>query len=141
MINQLSKLIWALQSKKYHKTIKNLTKKSIESIYHNQLIPKIASLLKKNRTNDSILDLGCGDGYLSNQLTKIGFSVDAVDYSPTAISIAKKTYSQPNFYTLNAEKIYKLNKKYKVIIACQLMHSLSNGLEITISQIEKNVST
>jgi cyclopropane fatty-acyl-phospholipid synthase-like methyltransferase len=49
-----------------------------------------------------ILELGCGNGRNSNYLAKNGFEVDAVDFSETAITIAKTNSSKTN----NSVKYY-----------------------------------
>ena len=46
------------------------------------------------REEDSILDVGCGRGELSYQLSKFCRKVTAVDYSKDAIRIAKETYEK-----------------------------------------------
>ncbi len=46
------------------------------------------------REEDSILDVGCGRGELSYQLSKFCKKVTAVDYSKDAIRIAQETYAK-----------------------------------------------
>lgn len=41
-----------------------------------------------------VLDAGCGEGYLSRKLAKLGASVTAVDYSVKMIEIAKHKTSR-----------------------------------------------
>lgn len=50
----------------------------------------ILSLLNK-QTNRTILDLGCGNGYLANFLINLGFNVYGTDASEEGIAIAKQT--------------------------------------------------
>lgn len=44
-----------------------------------------------------ICDLGCGNGYLSGRLAKLGYEVVGVDASESGIRIASETYPQGRF--------------------------------------------
>ncbi|MFA5136026.1 MAG: class I SAM-dependent methyltransferase [Patescibacteria group bacterium] len=46
--------------------------------------------LKEKKPNAKILDLGCGDGWISVQAAKASFETWGIDSSPTAIESAKK---------------------------------------------------
>jgi 2-polyprenyl-3-methyl-5-hydroxy-6-metoxy-1,4-benzoquinol methylase len=56
----------------------------------NYLQAPILSLLDKN-TNQCILDLGCGNGYLVNYLVSLGYNAYGTDASKEGINIAQKT--------------------------------------------------
>jgi 2-polyprenyl-3-methyl-5-hydroxy-6-metoxy-1,4-benzoquinol methylase len=55
------------------------------------LMAPVLSMLdpKKNRT---VLDLGCGNGYLASQLVKLGYNAYGTDASENGIAIAKQEY-------------------------------------------------
>lgn len=55
------------------------------------LIAEFVSLIKQNRINAELLDLGCGDGWLSLRLAALGLFVSGLDSSPTAIKAAQKS--------------------------------------------------
>lgn len=55
------------------------------------LIPPIEALLNPNE-NNSILDIGCGNGWLARHLIKMGYNIYGIDASETGISIAKGTH-------------------------------------------------
>ena len=44
-----------------------------------------------------IVELGCGSGRLAHELTRKGFSVSGIDYSPSMISLAKRNAPQGHF--------------------------------------------
>ena len=49
-----------------------------------------------------IIDLGCGNGVMSIELSEVGFeNIDGVDYSPHAIELAKKLAQDSDIDHLN----------------------------------------
>lgn len=57
-------------------------------------IKKFTLQLKKDST---ILDLGCGNGYITNYLCSLGLNAIGIDFSSKMISIAKKRFPKLNF--------------------------------------------
>lgn len=53
-------------------------------------IAKYVSLLKKKNPRPCVLDLGCGDGWVSLYCAKLGVVVVGIDSSPIAIAQAKR---------------------------------------------------
>lgn len=60
-------------------------------------------VVKKDKQDIPVLDLGCGPGTFSRVLDKKGFSVFAVDYSAEMIERAKKKCSDCNISFLRAD--------------------------------------
>lgn len=56
------------------------------------LNPKIIEALKRLNAQ-SVLDLGCGNGFLCRDLSDQGFNVTGMDPSPTGIECAQRAYS------------------------------------------------
>ncbi len=57
-------------------------------------IKKFASHLKENST---VLDLGCGSGYITNYLHKLNLNAIGIDFSQEMIKIAKQKYLESKF--------------------------------------------
>ena len=57
---------------------------------HAYILDKLVNMLDKDR-NQTILDLGCGNGSLANALLQKGFNVYGTDASVKGIEIANKT--------------------------------------------------
>ncbi|PZM82066.1 MAG: methyltransferase [Candidatus Margulisiibacteriota bacterium] len=57
---------------------------------HGFILPALLELLNKEK-NRSILDVGCGNGYLANYLIDKGFNVYGIDASSEGISNAQKS--------------------------------------------------
>ena len=47
-------------------------------------------LEKYSEPNSKLLDIGCGTGDISREIEKKGYNVTGIDFSSTAIDIAKK---------------------------------------------------
>ncbi len=86
-------------------------------------------LLKYGATeNSSILEVGCGEGQNALYLMKEGFSVDASDVSPEAISWCKKWANERG---LNADKFFVMDAcendfqgEYDFIYSVAVLHML-----------------
>lgn len=57
-------------------------------------IEKFTSQLKKGST---VLDLGCGSGYITNYLSSLNLNAIGIDFSKEMIKIAKKNYPKLEF--------------------------------------------
>jgi 2-polyprenyl-3-methyl-5-hydroxy-6-metoxy-1,4-benzoquinol methylase len=83
-----------------------------------------ASLFTSN--NFEVLDAACGTGYGSFILSKKSKNVTSIDYSKTAISLAKKNYSSKNISFKN-ENInnFITKKKYDLIVSIETLEHLN----------------
>ena len=72
----------------------------------------------KNRKNLSVLDVGCGTGYLTNQIANLGNNCIGIDSSKKSIEIAKAHYSKFNtHFEKHKTKDYRSNIKFDVCVA------------------------
>lgn len=65
------------------------------------LVKPILEMLNKDK-NKTILDLGCGNGWLVDFLLSEGYNAYGIDVSPSGIAIAKEKH-QNRFFVLGAE--------------------------------------
>ena len=93
----------ALQTENYkkHNPRNPLQKYLIERFFE-----KFVETVKFSQIN-SVLDVGCGEGFTINRLkkAKVGKSIEGIEYSETAIAIAKKIH--PDLEIIKGD-IYKL---------------------------------
>jgi 2-polyprenyl-3-methyl-5-hydroxy-6-metoxy-1,4-benzoquinol methylase len=61
------------------------------------ILPSVERLLKVSRAS-KVLDLGCGNGYLSGYLSKQGYDLTGCDHSQTGIELAIKQYPDVRFF-------------------------------------------
>ncbi len=96
-----------------------------------QLTNKFQIKNKHKILNDiDILDLGCGGGIASEPLCRLGGNVTGIDESENLINIAKfhskKMGLKINYKCVDIENLIKLNKKYDVIVALELLEHVNN---------------
>jgi 2-polyprenyl-3-methyl-5-hydroxy-6-metoxy-1,4-benzoquinol methylase len=86
----------------------------------------LLSLLDKNK-NKSILDLGCGNGYLVNYLISQGYNAFGTDASGEGIAIARQTNPDRFFFQdLSTGKLPEglQNVKFDTIISTEVIEHL-----------------
>ena len=93
--------------------------------------------------DDNILELGCGNSTLSNDLSKVGYtSITSIDYSDVAIEQQKKNYptNNVNYLTVDATNMSKKfkNNKFDCIMDKATLDSMMSGDEkIAIKMIKE----
>ncbi len=83
---------------------------------------------------DSILEIGCGCGETIGNLK--GKQKTGIDFSPKMIDVAKATFTNVDFYVMDAENIV-LDKKFDVIIFNNIIGYLDNIQDVFYA-IKKN---
>jgi 2-polyprenyl-3-methyl-5-hydroxy-6-metoxy-1,4-benzoquinol methylase len=102
----------------------------------------LAAFYLTSPTHDtSILDIGCGRGELCYALAQAGASVTGIDYSPSAIAIAEKTFHDAT----NKDKLeficddflqFNFDKKFDRIIATDFIeHIEKNRCDIVLRKV------
>lgn len=84
------------------------------------LIPRIAQIVKKFTTQTSkILDMGCGEGYLTRNLYGSRKHVYGCDISPELVRVAQHKSASIKYWVQNIEKLCtkEPDNKYSIIIA------------------------
>ena len=117
-------------------------KEMLELVRGKSIHEMISTAVKKG---GKCLDLGCGMGWLSLELSREGLDVFSIDVSPGAIAIAKKNAQNDPYHNPDGNLNYKvadLNKfklgieKYDVITANAILHHILD-LENLMMQILK----
>lgn len=89
--------------------------------------------------NKKILDLGCGAGFISVPLAKMGAKVTALDLSAESLKIlekkAKEENIENNIQTLKVDVLETLNlpEKYDLILALDVLEHVSQPNKIIIN--------
>ena len=71
----------------------------------------------KNKKKVKIIEIGCGQGYLTYSLKSSGFNITGIDISQEAVRIAKKKYGE-NYYCGTLESYIKKTKEKPAYIIC-----------------------
>lgn len=85
-----------------------------------------------NDTPKAILDVGCGSGYLTNQLASICETCYGIDISNRSVDIAKSKYKQNNLFFINSS-ISEFNTNIK------FSHCVSNMVFMTDPDLKKSL--
>ena len=108
---------WDLICERRHQTIEE--GKDISFLYVTS--PCIIRNLRDERPQ-TILDVGCGTGYLTQKLSYLVEYCDGIDISSKSIEIAKSTYGESNlnFYCCNI-KDFRSKKLYDCCVSNMVM--------------------
>ena len=90
---------------------------------HDFTVPAVIKLLPPGKLQ--ILDIGCGNGFLTAQLSKLGHDVIGCDRSEEGISIAKKTYPGVSFHVHSAyEDLHAISETVDVVVSSEVIEHL-----------------
>jgi len=118
----LFRRLWQLGTKKPHFTYHRLTWFLFgfgKGRIHPYQLARAFYAAEVLRSDDTVLDIGCGDGFLTNHfLSTQCAEVDAIDIDPGAIHLAKRTNTRSNitYYLRNAVTEPFPRDKYDVIV-------------------------
>lgn len=88
-----------------------------QAVWAKELIEKMAL-----KGDESILDIGCGDGKITNMLSqRTNGEVVGVDFSPEMIAYAKETFSKPHFRQMDAQAL-SFNERFDVVFSNAALH-------------------
>ncbi len=96
--------------------------------------------LLKPKTNERILDLGCGTGYLTSLIDSKGANVTGIDNSIEMITKAKTEYPQLNFQVQSATS-FQFDEQFDAIFSNAVLHWISEKekvVELINRHLKKN---
>ena len=91
--------------------------------YHDELLPRILHSVLSKKT---VLDFGCGDGSVANQIAKQGSTVTGYDISKKMIAIGKEMF--PNIDLRAGDILQEKNiaVNYDAIVANMVLHDIKD---------------
>jgi ubiquinone/menaquinone biosynthesis C-methylase UbiE len=97
---------------------------------HTNRFNQIIALIKElEKTPTEILDVGCGTGYLANEMKRLypNANVIGIDISKKALSIGKTEYKQITFMEVDAEKILPFfDNRFDLVISGEHIEHLKD---------------
>ncbi len=107
------------------------------------LWPEMKKYLKQVKKNDSILDVGCGEGRLIQGIKTSKYT--GTDFSPTLLEIAKKRYPKRKFLLrdITTKNGWKGLKEYDKVFCVAVIHHLATKKEqlFVMKQVKKHLKT
>ncbi|MFX1383455.1 MAG: class I SAM-dependent methyltransferase [Promethearchaeota archaeon] len=85
-----------------------------------------------NRSSE-ILDIGCGNGYVSYKIAEYAKKVVGIDINLNSINYAKKYYNRENIQYIVGDALnYKFDKKFDVIILSNFLEHINKRIEFLV---------
>ena len=87
---------------------------------------RVQMLSSHLRPGMTILEIGCGTGYFTRELTRHGADIVAIDVSPDLLEIAKAKYSAPNvrYEIQNACALTYADAMFDSVVGSSILHHL-----------------
>jgi 2-polyprenyl-6-hydroxyphenyl methylase/3-demethylubiquinone-9 3-methyltransferase len=81
--------------------------------------------LSSTETEKRIFELGCGNGSVSNELTKLGFDTTGVDPSPDGLHYAKEHYPHVKIFQGSAyDDLAERYGKFPIVLSLEVVEHL-----------------
>lgn len=109
-----------------------------DDTYHSQVVAPNLLRVVDLKPEESLLELGCGQGYFLNLFSKISTNLTGVDLGKELIQIARKKNKEIEFIFANAENqgLFKNeDRKFDVITIVLALQNMKN-----IYEVSKNIS-
>jgi len=118
-MTSLSQKYWEKDCTTYIKLLGNTD--DYPSPYTRIIVPTLTKLIKQlTKINNKVLDIGCGEGYLTRLVSSLKREAFGCDLSPEMIASAKKQNPNLNYWVQDIEKKnsnLKNSPKFKLIIS------------------------
>jgi SAM-dependent methyltransferase len=87
---------------------------------------RVKMLSSHLRPGMTVLELGCGTGYFTRELSRSGADIFAIDVSPELLEIARANYSAPNvhYQTENAYALSYSDAAFDSVVGSSVLHHL-----------------
>jgi SAM-dependent methyltransferase len=137
MLKTSTDLFWDIRSQNCH----DARKVNIDDLVQREL--ECAFIGKFLKPDLHVLEVGCGNGYLSGWISKQVRQLDAFDYSGNMIAQAKQVHAQPNisYFEDNIVQPIHLNNRYDLVICVRVLINLKNFEEqkIAVRNLYSNI--
>lgn len=93
------------------------------TVHHNYLISSLEKILKNLDTSGTdLLDIGCGNGVLTQKISKFFKHTTGIDLSGKGIELAKKIETNNlTFENISIDEIIKSKKKFRFITSLEVI--------------------
>ncbi|HWS48750.1 MAG TPA: methyltransferase domain-containing protein [Candidatus Methanoperedens sp.] len=137
-MTSLSKKYWEKDCDGYIKLLDNTD--NYPSPYTQIIVPAILKILKKyTKVGDKVLDLGCGEGFLTRQISAQKRHTFGCDLSPEMINAAKNHSPKIDYWIQDIEKKdsnHKDKPKFKLVVS-NLVFTYLKKIDITLNNVSQ----
>jgi 2-polyprenyl-3-methyl-5-hydroxy-6-metoxy-1,4-benzoquinol methylase len=104
--------------------------------HHHYIFPALKKLLSKVKTNENrqirVLDIGCGNGSLSNLIAKEGYEVVGIEESLSGFTTAMNSFPECKFIHANLYDIpySDLGEDFDVVVSAEVIEHLAYPREL-----------
>lgn len=98
--------------------------------------PELERVLANLKDDDSVLDVGCGNGRLLENLGSKNVNYLGVDSSEELIKLAAVNYPANNFKVLDILNLETLKQKFNLVISVAVLHHLP-GKELRLQALKQ----
>lgn len=97
---------------------------------------RLLQTIKKEIENKCVLDLGCGEGYITRKIAKTAKKIIGIDLSQDMIDIANQTnkYNNVSYLILDIKNIEQIKETFDVIVISLVLHYFTHGELKTVSK-------
>jgi len=106
------------------------------SSYELTKLQRTVQTVSRHRRGNRVLDVGCGEGVLTELLAKLGMSVVAVDLSETAVARARRRcapYPQVILLTRDGS-LLELPERFDLIVLSEILYYFDSPTRAQLSQ-------
>lgn len=111
--------------------ISRISKDLNKGIHPKHMIMKYYRFFRENiNENSNVLDVGCGNGYITFKLAKKARKVVGIDVDKRSIKFAKKFHNLENInYILGDVIVYKFTEKFDFCILSNVLEHINKRVE------------
>lgn len=93
--------------------------------YLKYFLEYFACYIKKDNSKTYLLDVGCGAGLISRELSKMGFQVCGIDFSSEAINLGRSENHEINFQHASIYKLPFSSETFDIIICLGVFQTVT----------------
>ena len=105
-----------------------------EGIHPKHYLTKYSDFFVTNiTTNDRVLDIGCGNGYIASRLAEKALAVTGIDFNLERITFAQKQFSRDNLQFITGDATaYAYKENYDALVLSNVLEHIENRLDFLL---------
>ena len=97
----------------------------MDQSYFGVLVPTLVELLSRHAPLGTLIDVGCGLGYLTQSLNNAGYVAEGIDISSASIQYASSRFPYTRFANISAEDFAAhVHRRFDICVANMVFHNV-----------------